>query len=287
MTTQIDAAALQEEWNRQQTDLTARIISHDVLSFHPPPSESSPSFVQHTPHAGGCKARGCDADTNPWPGLKYIAGMDVSFFEGTDEAIGCLVVLSVPGMEQVYVDCQKVTLDTPYIPSYLAFREAPILLRMLQKVRDTLPEVVPQVLMIDGNGVLHPRKCGLACHVGVLADIPAIGVAKNFLQIDSENLVLRNMKDMSKQHLTKAGDWFPIVGEASGEVYGAALRATSDAANPVFVSPGHRISLRTSVELTAWCSVFRVPEPIRAADYASREVVRAVEREAAVKKSEV
>ncbi|KAJ3017363.1 hypothetical protein HKX48_003572 [Thoreauomyces humboldtii] len=257
-----------QQWNQIQDDLRLKINPNDDLDFEVLSFPTQDGVVKTASFTGGCYGSAAGV----WKGLRYIAGMDVSFFEGTDQAIGCVVVLEVPGMKTVYTDCEKVTLDVPYIPSYLAFREAPILLSLLARLKNLRPEIHPQLLLIDGNGILHPRMCGLACHVGVSADIPAIGVGKNFLQV--EKLTLSGMKESSRANLTKGGTWMPITG-ASGKVYGAALRSTNDSVNPIFVSPGHRVSIGTAVEITAWCCKCRVPEPIRAADHASRDVVRA------------
>ncbi|TPX58138.1 hypothetical protein PhCBS80983_g03337 [Powellomyces hirtus] len=290
----MDPKAKAREWDKIQESLKLRITPHDQLNFTVPPQPVQNDHVRTAHMVGGCDKKGDDA---AWPGLRYIAGMDVSFFEGTDEAVGCVVVMKVPGLMPVYTDF---TLTTPYIPSYLAFREAPILLALLDKLQRERPEIYPQVLMIDGNGILHPRMCGLACHVGVLRDIPTIGVGKNFLQIDGEDLTMQKIKELSHTRLTGAGKWFPLTG-TSGRVYGAvslcsvwslrigtdpaaphkkALRST-ESINPIFVSPGHRVSVETAVEITAWCCKYRVPEPIRAADYASREVVRGTHRQKA------
>jgi deoxyinosine 3'endonuclease (endonuclease V) len=126
--------------------------------------------------------------------------MDISFIKGNkQDACACFVVLELPSFKArvsspaisslsspaisslfgrsqqiVYEECTMVTLHLPYLPSFLAFREAPSLLAMLARLRATRPELEPQVLLLDGNGVLHTRCCGVACHVGVLADIPTV-----------------------------------------------------------------------------------------------------------------
>ncbi|KAJ3054203.1 hypothetical protein HK097_002426 [Rhizophlyctis rosea] len=164
----------------------------------------------------------------------------------------------------------------PYIAGYLAFREAPALLDLLTRLKETKPELYPQIAFVDGNGTLHPRRFGLACHFGVLADIPCIGVAKNFLEIPTESLTIKDTKQVSREHLHGAGAWLPIVGKMTHDLLGAALRASSESVNPVFVSPGHRVSLATSVALAAACCKYRVPEPVRAADSASRQLVREI-----------
>src|SRR5262249_39914480 len=133
---------------------------------------------------------------------------------------------------------------------------------------------IPQVILVDGNGLLHPRLFGLASHLGVVSSTPTIGVAKNFLQIpDGTSLTMSFVKQHCRAHLSNAGDVHILCGD-SGTVYGAAVRMTQDAPNPIFVSQGHRIALDTAVRVVMKCAKYRVPEPIRAADGRSREYVR-------------
>ncbi|TPX63607.1 hypothetical protein SpCBS45565_g06507 [Spizellomyces sp. 'palustris'] len=266
---------MSEEWERLQETLKHRRIPTDSCSFSVPAVPACSSDVETSPLVG----RGADPNDSSFQGLNYIAGLDVSFFEGTNEAVACVVVFRVPGLVKVYTKCRRVTLTEPYIPGFLAFRESPILLSLLEELKQEHEEWYPQVVFVDGNGTLHPRQFGLACHVGVLAGVPSIGIAKNFLQIESEGLLLCNMKDTARKSLDGAGKWLRIIG-SSGYVFGAALRSSQESINPIFVSSGHMISLSTAVNLVAWCCKYRVPEPIRAADFESREIVRSVERDA-------
>ncbi|TRY55532.1 hypothetical protein DNTS_003657 [Danionella cerebrum] len=135
-----------------------------------------------------------------------------------------------------------VTLKAPYVAGFLGFREAPPLLQTLEKLKNELPDLMPQVLFVDGNGLFHSRECGLACHLGVQADLPCVGVAKNLLHLDG---VVK-----SDEHQSQSSS------------------------KPVYVSVGHRISLATAVSLTHRCCLYRVPEPIRQADLRSREYLR-------------
>ncbi|XP_049576111.1 endonuclease V isoform X3 [Syngnathus scovelli] len=129
-----------------------------------------------------------------------------------------------------------------------------------------------KVVFVDGNGLFHYREFGLACHVGVLSGLPCVGVAKNLLQVQG---VYKNEEHQSQiSALQKGGDCFPLRA-TSGKVLGKALRSSDKSTKPVYVSVGHKISLDTAVRLTHSCSRFRVPEPIRQADYHSREYLRA------------
>ncbi|KAI4886202.1 hypothetical protein NFI96_027052, partial [Prochilodus magdalenae] len=136
------------------------------------------------------KQRLVEEDTEAWQrnpdfsGLQRVGGVDLSFIKG-DEVNACaqLVVLSYPSMELLYECCEMVTLSAPYIAGFLAFREAPPLLQLLQRLESEQPSLMPQVLLVDGNGLFHYREFGLACHLGVLSDLPCVGVAKNLLQV--------------------------------------------------------------------------------------------------------
>jgi len=125
--------------------------------------------------------------------------------------------------------------------------------------------------MVDGNGILHPRGFGLASHLGVLADIPTIGVGKNLHHVDGlTNLEVRNV--VAKSNL-QAGDVVPLIG-STGQVWGAALHSHEGCQKPIFISIGHRISLDTAVAVVRCCCLHRVPEPVRQADLRSRDRLR-------------
>jgi endonuclease V len=129
-----------------------------------------------------------------------------------------------------------------------------------------------QVILVDGNGILHNRGFGLASQLGVLLDIPTIGVGKTLLAVDGLNP--RAVTQESRQRNLKGGDFIPLIGE-SGQVWGATFRATDDSVKPLFVSIGHRISLSTAVKVVSLCcKYFRIPAPIREADLRSRAFVR-------------
>ncbi|NWI95928.1 ENDOV Endonuclease, partial [Pitta sordida] len=224
------------------------------------------------------KARVVPEDTEQWqkdprfPGLQRVGGVDLSYVKG-DESRACasLVVLSYPGLEVLYEDCRMVTVSAPYVAGFLAFREVPVLLEAVQRLQQEEPELSPQVLLVDGNGLLHPREFGVACHLGVLTDLPCIGVAKNLLHMDG--LVRDELHREQIRSLQKPGDTFPLTG-TSGTVLGMALRSHQHSSRPLYVSVGHRVSLDTAVSLVSSCCRYRIPEPIRQADIRSREYLR-------------
>nr|XP_016786138.2 endonuclease V isoform X7 [Pan troglodytes] len=122
----------------------------------------------------------------------------------------------------------------------------------------SFPEL--EVLLVDGNGVLHHRGFGVACHLGVLTDLPCVGVAKKLLQVDGlENNALHKEKI---RLLQTRGDSFPLLGD-SGTVLGMALRSHDRSTRPLYISVGHRMSLEAAVRLTCCCCRFRIPEPVR------------------------
>ncbi|XP_038013133.1 endonuclease V isoform X3 [Motacilla alba alba] len=128
-----------------------------------------------------------------------------------------------------------------------------------------------EVLLVDGNGLLHPRGFGTACHLGVLTDLPCVGVAKNLLHVDG--LVRDELHREQVRSMQRSGEAFPLTG-ASGKVLGMVLRSHDKSSRPLYVSVGHRVSLGTAVRLVRACCLFRVPEPIRQADIRSREYLR-------------
>nr|KAF6286750.1 endonuclease V [Pipistrellus kuhlii] len=128
-----------------------------------------------------------------------------------------------------------------------------------------------EVLLVDGNGVLHPRGFGVACHLGVLTDLPCVGVAKKLLQVDG---LEKDALHQDQIRLLRAGgDSFPLTGR-SGAVLGRALRSHDGSSKPLYISVGHKMSLETAVRLTRSCCRFRVPEPVRQADIRSRDFIR-------------
>lgn len=206
--------------------------------------------------------------------ITTVAGLDASFvltgsqalkktsrwgrLREANRAIGCVVVYRFPEMEEIAREFGIVRLEFPYIPGLLSFREIPALLAALDKLKE-----LPDLLFCDGQGYAHPRRFGLASHLGVLLDKPTIGCAKS---------ILIGRHDVLKE---KAGSWTPLIDEkAHGERIGAALRMR-DQVNPVYISQGNRVSLETAIRLTLQVSDgFRIPRPTRDADHFASEVKR-------------
>ena len=218
-------------------------------------------------------------DTEEWQndsfkGLTRVAGVDISFAkDNAVDACITLIILEYPSMKVVHEVTEMVSLDLPYISGFLAFREVPHIARVLGRLREESPEVFPQVVLMDGNGVLHPRGFGAASHIGVVCGVPTLGVAKKFLAVPDVDGKALKTSFSQKGVLESAGDAVPIVG-TSGTLHGYALRATKAAPNPVFVSAGHRITQKTALALVKGLCKVRVPEPIRQADLRSRAYLR-------------
>ncbi len=189
--------------------------------------------------------------------VETVGGMDLTF-EKLDEnptrAWASLVVIELKTLRTVYTKVIEDIVDFPYIPTFLAFRELPLLLKLYEKA-----EVKPDVFFIDGQGIAHPRGCGIATHFGVETGEVSVGVAKTKL--------FGYYKEPDK----KRGSVSPLT--YKGKVIGAVVR-TKDFTEPVFVSVGHRISLKTAVELVLKTSKYRIPEPTRLAHNLLQKVRR-------------
>ena len=214
-----------------------------------------------------------ETDLVPSESMTLVGGVDISFIKDSEtDACAALVVCSLPSLEVVYERYERVVLRAPYIPGYLAFREVDFLLELLAHLRATRPDLVPQAILVDGNGILHPNRFGLASHLGVLAGVPTIGVGKTLHCVDG--LTRDGVKELAHAQCGRIGDAAPLVG-ASGAVWGAALRTTaSEPFKPVLVSVGHGFSLGSALALVQRCTRTRIPEPVRQADLRSREWLR-------------
>lgn len=173
---------------------------------------------------------------------KTVGGADLSYHDGY--AYASIAVLDFQGMNTLeYVTC-KCDVSFPYIPTLLAFREAGPIIECFENLK-----LKPDILIIDGQGRLHPYRCGLACHVGVALDIPCIGVAK---------------KKLCGTVSSEGGERFRYVVDR-GEVIGAEVYSKLGV-KPIYVSVGHKITLNTAIKIVLdCCRGHRLPEPIRVA----------------------
>ncbi|MBI4336536.1 MAG: deoxyribonuclease V [Chloroflexi bacterium] len=182
--------------------------------------------------------------------ITLVAGLDISPTDAEGYATGAVVILTFPGLEVAEVATARERPPLPYIPGLLGFREVPVLAKALEQLQH-----VPDVLLVDGQGVAHPRRMGLACHIGLVADLPSIGCAKSAL-------------------CGRHGPLGPEPGARAelvdkDEVVGAALR-TRQGVTPIYVSIGHKVDLPTALEVVmGCCRGYRMPEPTRLAHHAA------------------
>lgn len=180
--------------------------------------------------------------------VQYIAGVDMGFENNGTISRAAVAVLSFPDLQVQETQIAKRPTTFPYIPGYLSFREIPPVLDALEQLT-----ITPDIIICDGQGTAHPRRFGIACHLGVLIDIPTIGVAKSLLI--GQHAALAATK----------GSWQPLTDRA--EIIGAIVRSRS-CVKPIYVSPGHRISLETAIDYVLRCTTkYRLPETTRIADH--------------------
>ena len=176
--------------------------------------------------------------------VRRVAGVDVGFEDGGKVTQAAVAVLDFPGFAVVERIVVREPTRFPYIPGLLSFREAPAVLAAFERLR-----VLPDLVLYDGQGIAHPRRFGIASHVGVALDTPTIGVAKTRLIGEHRRLPERK------------GAWVPLVDR--GETIGAVLR-TRAGVTPLYVSIGHRVSLESAVRWVMACTTrYRLPETTR------------------------
>ncbi len=181
---------------------------------------------------------------------RFIAGVDISVGKGEGTATGAVVILSYPELSVVETKVAQGKLDFPYIPGLLSFRESPLTLAACQKLT-----IAPDLILVDGQGIAHPRRLGLASHLGLLLNTPTIGCAKSILCGNHEVLG------------DEPGSYAKILDR--GETIGAALR-TKLRVKPVYVSIGHKVDLQTAAYwVMNCCRGYRLPEPTRLAHLAA------------------
>lgn len=224
-----------EEWEKQQITLAQQIVETDKFNID---------------------------------SIKYVGGLDISF-DTQDDTIGVayITIYCIKEKKIVHEDWIKCTLHIPYISGYLGFREVPEYVKLLDKVKSEKPHFFPDVLMMDGFGILHHRGFGSASHIGHTTQIPTIGVAKTLLHVDG--LEEYEVKQRFKQQCVNPGDWIELRGQ-TGRLYGVGYKSTKDTTNPIYISVGHNISLESCIKIVSLITKYKIPEPIRNSDIKSK-----------------
>jgi deoxyribonuclease V len=183
----------------------------------------------------------------------FIAGVDAAFFE--DKVVGTACLYKYPELILLEEAFAVLRVLFPYIPGFLSFREGPVITEALRGLKTK-----PHIILFDGQGIAHPKNAGIATHIGVILDIPAIGCAKSRLVGEYTTPGLkRGDRSFLKYH---------------GRTIGTVLR-TKDNVRPMFISPGHKIDLEGSIKIVLGCTgKYRMPEPVRKADFLSKKIKR-------------
>ena len=179
--------------------------------------------------------------------VQHVAGVDMGFEADGTISRAAVAVLSFPDLQVIETSLAYRPTTFPYVPGFLSFREIPAVLDALEKIKTT-----PDIILCDGQGIAHPRRLGIASHLGLLIDMPTIGVAKSRLVGKYEELP--ETKGSSQPLIYK------------GETVGAVLRSRTGV-KPLYISSGHRISLPTAIDYVLRCTPkYRLPETTRIAD---------------------
>ncbi|MCI0508305.1 MAG: deoxyribonuclease V [Gammaproteobacteria bacterium] len=176
--------------------------------------------------------------------VRYVAGIDIGFEKEGAITRAAIAVLTFPALELAEQHVVRDRTRFPYVPGYLSFREVPAALKAFAKL-----DITPDLLLCDGQGMAHPRRFGLACHLGLWTGLPSIGVAKSRL--------IGTHKDVA----VEKGSWQALLDD--NEVIGAVVR-TRTKVKPVYVSIGHMVDLPTAIDYTLRCTPkYRLPETTR------------------------
>ena len=179
--------------------------------------------------------------------VKYVAGVDMGFEAAGTISRAAVVVLSFPDLQLQESAIARRPTSFPYVPGFLSFREIPAVLDAMEQL-----SITPDLVLCDGQGLAHPRRFGIACHLGIIINMPTIGVAKS--------LLIGKYQEVPEQK----GSWQPLIHRS--ETIGAVLR-TRTGTKPLYISSGHRVSLPTALEYVLRCTPkYRLPETTRLAD---------------------
>ncbi len=187
--------------------------------------------------------------------LRLLGAADVTYVGEKETVAAAIVVVDAASGAVVEERTATVSGAFPYVPGFLTFREGPAVLAAWRKLRRK-----PDAMLFDGHGIAHPRRFGIASHIGVILSVPSVGCAK------------RRLVGEHGEPGPDRGDWVPLT--IDGETVGAVLR-TRTGVKPVFVSPGHRADIGSAIALVLrFCSRYRLPDPARRAHQLTQEIRR-------------
>jgi deoxyribonuclease V len=211
-------------------------------------SHSNPDWPRHIDEARAIQLHLRDQviRENQLGPVQQVAGVDVGFEDGGKTTRAAIAVLDFPALTPHEQAVIRIPTCFPYVPGYLSFRELPGVMQALKQLRSQ-----PDLVLCDGQGIAHPRRFGIACHLGVITGLPTIGVAKS------------RLIGQHQEPGPHKGDWVPLLDK--GETIGAVLR-TRDNVSPLYISTGHRVDLPTAIDYVLRCTTrFRLPETTRRA----------------------
>ena len=211
-----------ESWRKEQDELKSKLVLTDFYKFNLSDDPKDKDGIE----------------------LKYVAGMDISASKHIPNIAVSALVVCDKDLKVVYEDYKLVKMDEPYVPGFLAFREVKHLVDLINDLKVNAPQFTPQVILVDGNGILHVKGFGL--------------------------------KELSKQNLIKGGDSFPLIGD-SGTQWGYAFKSNDEVTNPMIISTGYKLSNDTALKIVKKSIVHRVPQPIRISDKISRRLIEKYE----------
>ena len=198
--------------------------------------------------------------------VRFVGGVDVTHGDN-NMAVAGLVVVDANDLTVVYEDTILREITVPYISSFLGFREVDLYVELLGRMERRVGWR-PHVVLVDGNGVLHERQAGSASHLGVVANIPTIGVSKKYYTF------IPTLPSSGDLDALWANSNDCVYLSDSNRTYGVAMRANTSSCRPIFVSVGHKVSLETAIKIVKKVAgKYRIPEPVRLADILTREVI--------------
>ena len=202
--------------------------------------------------------------------IEYIAGLAINFTETNDKAVASMVVFDCENLEPVAKISVCCNIKIPYITGYSAFRDCPVFMKIIDILKENCPELMPQVILMNDNGVWHPKRAGIASYFSILSGIPCFGVSKNLIVADG--ITQERVEQMLVEQAPIENQFVQVVGD-SGAVLGLAYNITGSLKNAVYISAGHKITLQTACDIFKKVTKLNITETVHQADQLSRDLV--------------